>query len=348
MSVIRMHDYRDEENPRKPIQWDDNQFRLQAGGYLDRADKPLFQTSHSLKPIRREIVDAMPDEVNQFGQRQLAFSQIFMPFVQDADPFWIGGVDRGAFNQSYAPFSVVYYVIREHTEEFLHMVDGQVVESEQDYNRVLDQFNKIFSRVLQGRGRGTIRGYCSTDEMIRIGSLFFLLQMTCDQSQGLVLDADRGFASGWCGKKVQIDLPIKKLSQYARKIKNVYMSDMAWHRFMYRYVPNTDSQTMWFFNVPKFMDDDYKDGHEGSVHQWFTRDDFMALVDLLPAIGNRDGYALALVRKNDSFIRDAKRLFKFDSQVTKRVSKSPSGLYLYDDFARGYHEYAAISNYLLV
>jgi hypothetical protein len=356
MSVIHMHEYLDEakaarsalvRDRKETIHWDDHLFRLHSGGYLDRADKPLFKTTHSLSPVRQDVLNAMPDEKRRGGLRKLAFDQVFMPFVQDADPFWIGGVDKGAFNQSYAPYAVLYYVLREHPEEFRHLVDGTYIENGSDYHSLLDQFNRVFHRVLIGRGRGAIRGYCSTDEMIRMGTLFYLLQLSCDHSEGLVLDDERRFANNWGKEPVKVELAPKTVSQYGRKLENVVMSDMAWHQFMYRYVPLTDARTMWFFNVPKFMDSNYDTESDGSVHQWFTQQDFMVLIDLLPAITNRGGLALCMVRGGDEFVADAHRLFKFDNQITDSVYKSTSGLYLNANFARGYHEYTAISNYLL-
>lgn len=327
------------------IRWEDSLFLLQNGEYLDRADKPLFKTSHSLNSIRQEVVSAMPDETNEYGFRQLAFDQIFMPFVQDADPFWLTGVSRGAFNQSYAPFTCFYYVLREHPEEFFHFVESTSIQTEKDYNRLLNKFNSVFHRVLNGRGRGTVYGYCSVDEMIRIGSLFYLVQLASGRHSYMKLDEERRYSTDF-GTPATSKLDCKTLEQYSRKLRDIYMSDMQWNQFMHRYVPLTDARTMWFFNVPNFLDDRYPSGGE-SVHQWFNQDHLMGMVDLMPSITKRNGYALAVIKKTDALVRSAKHLFGFTDKVSDSLYRSESGLYFDTNFAKGYYPYCVISNYLL-
>lgn len=321
--------------------WDGPTFHIRSGKYLDRALTPLIDTYHNLFHIRHEVSNAFP----HFDLETPAYTQIFQPFVESCAPFWIGGVGKGAWNQSYAPYTVLYYVIRDHLQDFVDLVDGVVIESEFAYNNTLNLFNKIYERVLQGRGRGITRGYCSEDEMIRIATLFYLLQKSCDQTRGTILNQDQLFMNDWCGKKVMIDLDYKAMEQYSDKLSNIVMSDMYWKEFIFRYMKMTDEETLWFFNVPDFLNMSQFTRNINEAKD-FKHKDFVDLVDLMPRIAKRGGRALAVVRKDETFSAEAKRLFNFQP-VSSQVSRNNTGLYLYHKFAEGIKEYAAVSTYAL-
>ena len=148
---------------------------------------------------------------------------------------------------------MLYYVIRDHLQDFIELVDGTIIESENAYNKVLNDFNNIFDRVLKGGGRGAIPGFCTEDEMIRIGSLFYILQTSCDHSKGLILNSDQLFMNDWRGRRTQIDLDHKAMEQLSLKFKDVVMSDMNWKKFIFRYIDKTDDETLWLFNIPDFL-----------------------------------------------------------------------------------------------
>lgn len=336
MTVLNLSEYKpiSDKQDYDQIEWEGREFRT-VGSYYDRAQRPLFDTSQSLRWMRKDIEPLLPR-----GFDTPHYSKVMAPFVESAATFWRGGVDTGAFNQTYAPFTIFYYVLREHPKAILSVCDGVVIEDENAYNRILNRFNKTFHRVLQGRGSGTIRGYCSEDEMIRMGTLFLLLQMSCDQSKGLVLDPDRRFANKWGGKKVVVDLDHKAIDQYCRKLQNVVMSDMHWKQFLFRYIDLTDSETLWFINTPEFSDGD---GDE-SVHQWFDQSDFVDLIDLTKSIDNRGGKLFMVVRHTKDFLKDCVNMFDFFRYAGSSY-KNDDGLYLHDGFEDIGDKVAFITNY---
>jgi hypothetical protein len=338
------------ENP----QYGQDLFKMIDGGYLDAAQQTLYNDRHAVSPVRKEIIECLPMEARN-GRLSPLVDKIMMPFAQTADPFWVSGIPSGAFNNSYAPYTAMYYVIREYPREFIEMVDGMVVENQYDYEKVRNNFNRTFWRVLDGQGRGTIRGYCSVDEMIRIGSLFYVLLKTCDHKPGLVLDDDRRFSNNWGGESVIISLTPREMSQYQAKLEDVVMSDLPWEAFCYRNMKYTDEDTLWFFNVPNFMDEEYVDKLDESVHRWFDQTEFLKLFEILPLITNRGGKIFLIFKHDGEMVDDVVRYLKFDPVDDAGVYRSNANVYdrddlrLYKHFGRGLNSlrYSVITNYAI-
>jgi len=336
MSIFNLTNHH-HSNSQEPIakEWPGREFRTRGGAYLDRSKRPLFNTKNSIYHLREEV-----SAVIEQARASTPHEKVMMPFGESLASFWTNCVGEGAMNQSYSPFAVFYYVLRDHTKELISICDGRVIEDLNDYNRLVMQFNNTFYRVLEGRGSGTIRGYCSEDEMIRMGTLFYLLMVSCDQSEGLVLNEDRCFANKWGGKKVTVDFDSKAMDQYKSKLKGVVMSDMYWRQFMFRYLDKTDEDTLWMINVPPFSESD----RDESVHQWLTKEHFIDLVDMLPLITDRKGDIVMVVRNTKGFIKSCANLFDF-VLIGKGRWKNSRGLYLTEGFETVGQKYSIFTSY---
>lgn len=338
MSIFSIGEYEQEADREvKDREWKGRQFRTSGGSYLDRATKPLFNTSHSLYHLRDTIAKILPD-----GYIRPQHDKVMMPFAESLSTFWTGGVGVGALNQSYSPFAVFYYVLRDHTNSLITMCDGRIISNQNEYNTLVNLFNEEFYRILEGRGHGTIRGYCSEDEMVRLGTLFFMIMSSCDHRNGLILNEDRCLMNDWCGRSVTIDFDPKAMDQYKAKLKRVVMSDMHWQQFMFRYLELTDENTLWMFNVPKFMSKD----KDESVHQWFTEENFIDLIDMLPLIMERRGSSIMVVRDTPDFIKTCANLFNFVSLGDGRW-RNGRGIYLTQGFETVGEKYSIITNYAI-
>jgi hypothetical protein len=303
----------------------------QDGRYFDFAQSPPFNSHHNLHPIRKELMSCIP-------YRQGMIDKIFFPFTYNAEPFFSLGVESCYFNHKYEPFTILFYVMRDHYRELYDMVNGVIISSNDDYEGYKYEFNKAFKRVLDGKGCGRSKGLCSVDEMIRMGSLFYILQKSCKPYNGIKLDSDRRFQNKWCEKTVKINVTIKELAHYSEKLKEVYMSGLDWKNFFFRYINKTDENTLWFFNLPK------PEEEETSQEKEFTYMEFFSIFDNLITVSKRGGYSLIVYESDDDVLSGLISHFKFAKN--KECYRS-NYFYLYPDISEGSTRYGAISNYSL-
>lgn len=325
----------------KEFFWNDPQFKTRSNQYIDLAKPPPFESHESLYPVRKEAVRLFP-HIEEEDRLETTIDTLFCPLVFDAEPFWASGVKNSFFNHSYEPFTVLFYVMREHPRQFQDMVDGLIISTEKEYQDFRDSFNKIWFRVTSGKGRGQKYGQCSVDEMIRMGSLFYILQKTCSQKGGLTLDKQRRFSNRWCGKKVKINLKRKQLEQYQAKLDNVYMSGMEWSNFFFRYAEETDENSLWFFHLPSFLYNDPK----SEIEKEFTLDDLFDMFNKFPLISNRLGRVLLIIENHEEIEDIFKDFFNFSRYTSDNIFRNDS-LYMDTNFTGRKHlKHIAITNYL--
>lgn len=300
------------------------------GVYTDVTFNPPFASHHNIIPLRKKMLQVLP------GKNQ-GVEHLFMPFTFNGEPFFSFGVENACLNHKYEPFTALFYVIRDHWRELYDFVSGTLIESEREYEDIRSAFNKHFLKILDGCGNGEEPKLCSVDEMIRLGSLFFLLQKSCDQSKGLVLDSERRFENRWCGRKVVISVTSKELCQYAEKLRQVWMSGLEWVHFLHRYIDHTNRSSLWFFNLPKI---EHYNG--GEFEQEFTDSELFHLFDSFVSIGRNEGYIFVLCPKDERVLELIKKHFFFKNTGGYRHD---SFLYLFEDFYSDGDEYFAIANY---
>lgn len=300
--------------------------------YLDLAQSPPFSSHHNLHPVRKEIMACIPYQNDNLNQ-------IFFPFTYNAEPFFSLGVENCFFNHKYEPFTILFYVMRDHYRELYDMVNGIIISSNDDYENNKYEFNKTFKRVLDGKGSGRSPGLCSVDEMIRMGSLFYVLQKSCDTSKGIKLDSERRFQNPWNKRTVKINVTIKELAHYSEKLKEVHMSGLDWKNFFFRYVNNTNENTLWFFNLPT-----PEEQEESSSEKDFSYMEYFSIFDNLITVSKRGGYSLLVFEHDDELLKGLVSHFKF----AKTSDGYRSNYFnLYPSITTGPFKFGAIANYSL-
>lgn len=307
----------------------------QDGVYKDITFSSPFPSHHNIAHLRKEIMRSIPpsSSISEYGPR---IDKIFLPFTFNGEPFFSYGVENACFNHKYEAFTVLFYVMRDHYREMYDYCSGMVIGSEKDYEDIRMSFNNAFVKVLDGRSSSAEgRGLCSVDEMIRMGSLFYMLQRSCSTIDGLTTDAERRFENKWNGRRTIISITMRELEQYAVKLSKVYMSGLNWFNFFHRYVDLTDEETLWLFNLPTI--ETYK-GEE--IEQEFTEPELFSLFDCLVSVTKREGYTLVAAKKSDEMLELIKRHFSFRN--VGAGNRHNSFLYLNEDFEDGFF---SITNY---
>lgn len=309
---------------------------LRQDAYRDITTFSPFTSHHNVVHLRKEIMRNIPpsSSMTEYGPR---IDKIFLPFTFNGEPFFSFGVENACFNHKYEAFTILFYVMRDHYREMYDYCSGMVIGSEKDYEDIRGDFNKAFLKVLDGRSSSAEgRGLCSVDEMIRMGSLFYLLQRSCSNIEGLITDAERRFENKWNGRRTIISITMRELEQYAYKLSKVYMSGLNWFNFFHRYVDNTCDETLWLFNLPTI--EAYK-GEE--IEQEFTEPELFSLFDCLVSVTKREGFAFVLGKSDDSVLDLLKTHFSF-----RNLSAKDRTAFLYLNESLGENgEYFSITNY---
>lgn len=299
------------------------------GIYFDIACSPPFSSHHDIQPVYKEVLNSIPSNLNK----------VFAPFTFNASPFWNLGIEEAYLNHKWEGFTILFYVIRDHWRDLYDFVSGTMISTQDEYNEVLNQFNSTFKRILSGKGSGRERGLASEDEMIRMGSLFYILQKCCKQDK-LLIDSDRMFLNDWNGKSTKITITSKELDHYSEKLKNVCMSGLDWKNFFFRYINDTDEQSLWFFNLPNAEEIE----ENCVIEKEFSYMEYFSLFDNMITISKRGGYIFAILEKDEETLEGLVDHFKF---VSYGDYFKNNYFYLYPKFTDGVFEYAAITNYSL-
>jgi hypothetical protein len=262
-----------------------------------------YSSHNSFYKNREQVLSILP-----YSEKR-TIKRLFLPFTFDAEPFWSINVQEGYFNHKYSPFTVLAYTIRDHYRDIFDYCNGLVIASEKDYHHYLNMFNDSFTSALERTSNGSNR-LCSEDEMIKMGALFFLILNSSDLSQGLIVDYDRKYLNPWGGLRSNNMINLKYLKEVSDSIKNIWMSDLPWQNFFFRYVDLTDQDTLWFFNLPNI--EDYRND---GLEQELTRDEVFFIFDSLCSINLRKGKCLITVKneEGDSELEFFEKYFNFKS-----------------------------------
>jgi hypothetical protein len=270
---------------------------------------PLYSSHNSLRNHREEVLSALPP-------KSTPFRKLFSPFIHDGEPFWNLNIQEGYFNHKYEPYTVLLYAIRDHYRDVYDYINGLVVANGRDYDNYRDEFNKSFMSALS-RAHGHSCRTCSTDEMIRMGSLFLILLRSCDNREGLIIDYERRFMNPWSGVRVTNKILLSNLEHLSNSLQNVYMSGMHWQSFMFRYIGETDQDSVWFINLPSI-----DDARSDELEQEMTKDEMFSMFDHLVSIDKRGGKICMVVENSDKNIKFMKDYFKFKQTSHGRYSNS--------------------------
>lgn len=262
-------------------------------------DKLSLYTSHNTLRENRSII------LNSLPNRSLNIKKLFVPFSYDGEPFWLTNIEQGYFNHKYEPYTMLMYVLRDHYREVFDYCDGILIDSQRDYQHYQDMFNDSFVKTLEKAQRGSERA-CSVDDMIRMGSLFLILLRACDNSDGLVIDYDRRFVNVWSGIRTSNKFLLSHLKEMSERLKDVYMSGMHWQGFIFRYINETDRDSLWFFNLPEI-----EKPRTDDLEQEISKDEMFSMFDSILAINNRGGKILMSLGSDDKNIQFLKEYFSF-------------------------------------
>lgn len=318
------------------FKFDGKEFELSDEVYLDRAKEPFITTHHDTRAIRNLVLDGVP--TRGFGIP--GHDKIFMPFAFNGDPLWMFRSREAYMNQEYPPFTVMYYAIREDHHDVFEMIHGMRITNEEEFGELRQRFNKLYMKLLRHKGSG-IRGDASKEEMVRLGSWFYALQLTADNNRGLQLDTDGRFINGWNRKKNIIKLDIKTLSAYSSKLRDVYLSGLPWDAFLFRYANQSDETSFWYINIPTM-----REGDEGRIHADFTFEDFYTLLaDKIHLLSSRKARVMITVPITDYFLEEIIKNFDFikktDGSYFSKHFVMHTSLYPH----KGSESFAMICNY---
>lgn len=315
--------------------------------YRDKARDPLFVNNEVSFANRKNIVKNLPHKMND-GYIDPTYDTVFAPFAQSAEPLLLSGANEGAWNCRYGPFTAIFLVLREYTNDFYSMVDGYTVASQQDYNELQERFNDIWSRILNGKGRGPGKGTCSVDEMVRIGSLFYILQKASGKDEGISINQDKEYNGNWSGDKTVIDFDKSTLKQYQKKIDDTYFSDILWNKFMMRYIPTTDENTLWFIRLPELTSDFYiSRKNEVESFEWFDIRALSRLIELFKPIDERGGKLFMYFPQSEDMIHHLKKNFSSVMEMSSGRYTLGDEFFLYESVGKTAFPYTAVSNYKL-
>jgi len=262
-------------------------------------DKLSLYTSHnSLLSYRSLILNSLPE-------KSLNLKKLFVPFVYDAEPLWLANIEQGCFNHKYEPYAMLLYVIKYHHRELFDYCNGVVIDSQYSYNYYQDIFNHAFTSALDKVHREYKRGI-TVDDMIRMGSIFLLLLRSCDKTDGLIIDYDRRFLNPWNGIRNNHRLLFTHLTDCSKSLDNVYMSGLHWQTFLFRYINDTDSESLWFFNLPEI-----EDRRDDDLEQEISKDEMFSMFDSLIAINKRGGKILMTLKDSPQNVKFLKEFFSF-------------------------------------
>lgn len=209
--------------------------------YLKLAETPPVSGHHNLFRLKPYLKEELGFKINR----------LFLPLTYNGEPLWYLDCNHCYMNESYDPFAALFYVIRDHCSELVSFVDGYRVGTKEDYLSLREQFNNLLFKLKINKGEGPA-GKASVDEFVRLGSLFYILQLCCKQVEGLKISGGN-FKNDWGGDSLTINVD-KSLYGHQRKLKNTYLSTLNWSEFFFRYAEKTKEGDLWFFNLAELED----------------------------------------------------------------------------------------------
>jgi hypothetical protein len=298
----------------------------------------IFKFRNDMNNIREQIYDTFPKNDSD----EDAFEDVFVPYTNNIVPLWQTDFERAQINFSYSPFASMYYIIREWPEEFYTMANGHMVRSESDYEEKRKEFNNLYMQIVHGGGNGVKDGVCSQEEMIRLGSLFYVVLQAADTSQGLSIDEQKRFKADWCKDSKDVVFDWDEIKEKSDKLQDIYLSDTHWHKTFYQYITNTNEDTFWFIKLPDFLSQSYIDKKaEAEDFDWIDHPSFMTLTGFLDKINKQDGYISIYYRSTDKFRDKLKETLGLRENLSGVLQNSHT--YLFQDVLDD--DYEIVSNY---
>lgn len=298
----------------------------------------IFRFNNDMNNIKQQIRDTFPKNDSD----ELAFEDVYVPHTNNLVPLWQTDFENAQINFNYSPFVSMFYVIREHPNQFYDMASGHIVRCESDYKEKRKEFNNLYMKILNGGGNGLENGLCSLEEMIRLGSLFYVILQTSDTSKGLQIDNEKRFKADWCKDSKDVVFDHDEILDKSKKLQDVYFSDSTWNEIFYRFLPQTDKNTFWFVKMPDFLSRRYQNKvDEVDEYDWIDKPTFKTFVRFIDKVEKENGYIAIYYRSKTSFkhkLVDSLGLKKNLSGVYQNSHK-----YLFDNKLD--ETYEIISNY---
>lgn len=173
-------------------------------------------------------------------------------------PFGYGGLflneidfECGYYNNSYGPWAVIIYAVREYPDKFYRLVSNHSINSAKDFDDLRRDFNKSWSRILSKLDKNSARLH-DVDLMLYLASSFFVLIQSSDIISGFQLSSENTFENRWSGRKYTCRKTLYEIRNWSKmlKKKQVYFSDMSYQSFFWskaKEYGNKDS--FWFYNL---------------------------------------------------------------------------------------------------
>jgi hypothetical protein len=209
----------------------------------ERPVKPFVRAGHSVLQLRDKLVPA----INKFDPQYL-----LMPATKDLDPFWAGlTVEKAWFNAVYPPLSFMHMMLRDHPQAFTETIRDVEVNFLQDYHRTMNNFNNLYMRGIEGRGRSREpQGALSEDQGIRLSTLLYILLRTADMSEGIQIDSMGHFCNEWSGNPKKFSPKYLDFRKYSDRMKTSYYTGLPAQQFLFRAIPEyKSSRSTWIFDL---------------------------------------------------------------------------------------------------
>lgn len=231
--------------------WHERSFFVGEGKnrkYYDRGYDNIVDTHFNTLNLRQQILNRLPLITDPISKEFIPeFNKVFCPINYNSDCALFFGADKTVVNHYYAPFSVLSNVIRDYYSDFKNFVNGIIIPDVDTYNSIKDRFNDLYLKLITFKFTAAFAlGSCSIDDFVTLGSLFYILQQCCDNSEGLVIDDDC-FENQWCGEIKIIEINDKEFDCYKAKLKRVNFCSLSTSNFVNRFKDYSDSDTLWFY-----------------------------------------------------------------------------------------------------
>lgn len=240
--------------------WNERSFYVGEGKnrkYYDRGYENIISSHFNTDNLKQQILNRLPLITNVSTKQFIPeFNKVICPINFNSDCSLFFGAEKTVVNHYYAPFSVLTNVIRDYYNDFKFFVNGVIVHNEETYKSIKDRFNDLYLKLITFKFTAAFAlGSCSVEDFITLGSLFFILQMSCDNSEGLIIDDDC-FENRWCGESKIIEINDKVFECYRTKLRRVNFCGLSTVSFINRLKEFSDDKTLWFY---EFFTDVYSE-----------------------------------------------------------------------------------------
>ena len=135
--------------------------------------------------------------------------------------------------------------------------------------------------------------------------MFLILLNTCSNDDGLVLDTEGRFENEWSGRSKIMDTSLALMQAYSAKLKDVSVSGLDWKHFVFRFVNDTDEDSLWLFNIPKVVK------VSRFPNDFDLEDLYFLLGDTLPMLNSRESRAMVVMPVSEKLQEKIIKHFNF-------------------------------------